>query len=526
MLKTIRVVDPKVDILSDVQQNHIVLQGGQRVTEDVISANSWQTTPTNSLFTINPPSTQTIVDKAIKLRCYVKITTDQAMQLGIHDALRQFPLNSIIDVSSCQINGQNISENSGDKVHALATYGVSLDDTSKMSSMTPSYPDQYQDYSLTLGSGKNALGNYGENGVPSGLRGGFPQESGGFVGATIVEYVLTEYLRLSPFDDGYHEESEGMVNINQINVNLRFKTQLDRIWSHSALGNPITNVQVEFTRPPELLVRYITPQPEQKIPDVQHLNFYSDQDYIKQFTLSPNVSTVVPTDSIKLGQIPECVYIFARHSRASSNYSKADSFCSIESVNITFNNQNGLMSSATKQDLFEMSARNGCTLSYPAWAKYRGSVVKIMFGRDIGLPPFLAAGCQAQAQIRMDVVVKNNGLSVFNGELFTVFRNIGMFSIYENGATASLGNLTPQLVLDAQKSPEVNFQHYKALHGGSFWKKLKNIVGTVAGVASKVAPVASAVLPQYAGAINTIGNVAGKVAGAGLVGGRIRRRRG
>ena len=78
----------------------------------------------------------------------------------------------------------------------------------------------------------------------------------------------------------------------------------------------------------------------QRIPDVQHLPYHQDMDYIKSVgTVAPNGDGSIISDAIKLGQIPESVYLFVRHSRDTSNYSVADSFLSIERINVLFNNE-------------------------------------------------------------------------------------------------------------------------------------------------------------------------------------------
>ena len=537
MLKPVKVVEPRVQVVGDEEQNHIVLFGGSRVTEQVVVADSAQiapANPVNALFTINPPSTMTIVDRNVRVRAYLEVTTDQPHQLGSHDALRAFPLNSIIDVTAVQINGENISENSGEKYHALNTYGMDNEARGKVVSTSPSYPDQFQEYSDAIslyGSAKNALSNYGESSTECGGRGGFPVQ---VVSPTVFRVVVTESLAVAPFLNGNHTDEEGMVNVNQMNINLRFTSNLSRVFSHSSLGNAITTVTCKFYSAPEVLVRFITPSPVAKIPEVQHLPYYSDQDYVKNIgTIAPMSGTVVYSDSIKLGQIPESVYIFARHSRATADFKKCDSFLAITNVSILFNNESGLLANATEQDLYEIASSNGCQLSYPGFHTYRGGVLRLRFGKDIGLPDYLAPGCQTQATIQIKVTFENRGSQDFNADFYTVYRNIGTFSVFENGARASVGNLTPDLVRMAVSAPELTWDHYKAISGGSFWSKLKSIGKKVAHAVAKVAPVAqkvaSVVAPEFAPAIGTVGRLAGMVGsgapvGGRLAGGRVRRR--
>ena len=145
-MQTIKVIEPRVNVKSDVEKNHVVLFGGLRYNEQVNVADSWgsaATKPIQAIWSIFPPSTQTIVDRFMKVRCYFEVTTDADLQLGTNDALRQFPISSITDVLTVQINGESISDNLGDKLHAMLCYG-DRSEWNKSMSMSAVSPDNYQ----------------------------------------------------------------------------------------------------------------------------------------------------------------------------------------------------------------------------------------------------------------------------------------------------------------------------------------------------------------------------------------------
>ncbi len=528
-METVRVLEPRVNIKQDVEKNHVVLYGGMRINEQIQPADSYNSS--QALWTVNPPSTRTITDRYFKVRSYLRITTDQPHQLGTNDALRQLPLNSIVDVTTVQINGESISDNSGDKLHAMLCYGNDRTERNRSLSMAPSMPDSYQEYADwgVYGSAKNPLSAFGENGAED-PRGGFPVN---VVSPTVFEVVVTEPLMISPFFNGCGMQEEGFVNVNQFNISLRYKSDLARVLSHSTLGNAITSVQVEFYQQPEMLCTFITPDMTQPIPDMQVLPYHKSQDYIKSVpSLAAGATTRVTSDSIKLSQIPRRLYLFVRHSRSSSTFNTSDSFLSVEGLSILWNNNSGLFSGATKEDLFEISRRNGLNISYQSWAKYRGGVMCIEFGKDIGLLDDEAPGVQGQYTIQIQMDVKNQSSSAFEGEFYQVFLMEGTFSIAENMGRASLGNLTKGLVLDSKEhpTPEVDYAHYEHLQGGSFFSSLKNIVNKVAHGVGSVADVASKVvsavpgLSEIAPVISTVGDVAHGVealSGKGLAGGRL-----
>ena len=528
-MESIKVIEPRVDITHDVQKNHLITYGGSRVQHNTETANSYQLSPaqpTQSSWSVSPPSVKTIVDRQIKIRSYFEVTCDQPHQLGTNDALRQLPLNSLIENTSVSINGQDISDTTSDKLHALMCYDNDADARSRSISTSTAMPDSYQEYSdwTTLGSNRNPLADYGENASePS--RGGFVYE---VVSPTVFRCVVTEPLMLSPFLSGLDGQDEGFVNVNQMNVKLRFRSDVSQVLSHSSAGNAITSVGLTQYQAPELLVTYITPNMTQEPTESQVLPYIQNEQYIRSVpSLAAGLTTTVISDTITLSQIPSRLFLFVRHARASSNYATSDSFLAINNVNLQFDNQT-LLGSATKQDLFEMSASNGCNLSYPAWSKYRGSVLCLAFGKDIGLPEDLAPGCQGRFQIQVSMTVENTGANAFVGEFFQIYQNQGTLTIKENGMVVSLGNLSRQLVYDTwQRGTKVSYAHYRALSGGGFFSSLKHIVNKVARGFQSAAPfiekglgiVAPELLPAFGVAKGAAG-VARKFTGGSLSGGR------
>jgi hypothetical protein len=531
-METLKVYEPRVHVVADEKQNHIVLTGGERVTEQVNPADSWGSvgaTPVQANWSIFPPSTQTITDRFMKVRCYLDVTVDADLQLGTNDALRQYPISSILEVATVQVNGESISDNVGEKVHALHTFGDRTD-WNKSCSMTPCYPDNYQEYAdwATYGSAKNPLSNYGENGAYD-PRGGFPVN---VISPTRFQAVVTEPLMLSPFFSGQGRQEEGFVNVNQFNITLRWKSDLTKVLSHSALGNAITSVTVSFYRAPEILTTFITPALTQPIPSLQILPYHKITEYVKGNTptaLAAGASTTLTSDSIKLNQVPRKMYVYVKHSRDTSDYKVADSFLAIDSIDVLWNNQSGLLSNATQQDLYEISRRCGSNLSYPQWTDYRGSVFCAEFGRDIGLSADEAPGVQGQYTLRVTTTVTNKSSSDFTGDYYLLILNEGTFSISENMARASLGNLTPADVLQAKEGMELHPDRLADIEGGGFFTKLKNVVskvrhGAIKGLklAERVAPVAAAAFPELAPIAAGARSARKALGGRPPVGGRLR----
>jgi hypothetical protein len=523
-METVKVLEPRVNIKEDVQKNHVVLYGGLRYTEQVEPADSWgspSTQPIQAVWNIFPASTQTIVDRYMKIRCYVEITTDADLQIGSNDALRQYPISAITDVLNISINGESVSDNLGDKIHAMLCYG-DRSELTKSCSMTPDFPDNYQNYSdyTLFGSAKNPLGGYGECGMSADPRGGFPPSE--VVAPNVIRYVVTEPIVISPMYNGHGCQEEGFVNVNQFQISYRWKSDLSKILSHSSTGNPITSVQVRFYQAPEILYTQITPDLTQKIPQLQVLPYIKLQEYLKPAEpIANGQSRQLNSDSIKLSQIPKQMYIFARHARETSNFETSDAFCVLERLEVLWNNQSGLFSQCSTQELFEISRRQGCNLSYQAFSNYRGSVFCCSFGSDIGLLDTEAAGVQGQWTIQVRPTFKNVSGADDNWDFYVVLANEGTYTISENMARVSLGNLTPEVVLASKESDELDYAQLENIQGGKFHLKLKNLVNKVARGVRNVGKVAKQFDVPMAGEISKIAGKVAKGTGSGLVGGRM-----
>lgn len=517
MTSLIKVLTSVTDIKASEQQSHVVVSGPLQITDTVNTAQSYQLSPSppiSALWTINPPSNQTIINRNIMVRSYLQFDFTGALpQIGTNDSLAAFPFSSLVDVATLTINGESTSENVSDKLAAFLCYGNTSDDRKKKMSLSTAQPDSYQEYSdwTLYGSAKNPLAFWGENSSEP-TRGGWEYlQTGPFQ----FQVTVTEPLFLSPLLQNIGSPEEGMINVNQLNVNLRFKSDTSRAWSHASSGNAINGVTTTFFRAPELLIQYQTPSMLERLPLVQSLPYTKSNEYVKTVpVLAPSASTTIISDSIRLSQIPRCIYLFCRQSDGTTNFTTPQSFLAINNISINWGNQSSLFSQSTVQDLYSMSVENGLNVDFPSFTKYRGSVICIMLGKDLGLLDSEAPGCQGSYTIQVQMNVTNKSSVAFNSQFYMCVLNEGVFSIAQNSARASLGNLTPQLVIQAKDQEAISYNDYITMRGGSFWTSLKSIVGKVArGVSQIAGPLASA-LPEFAPIISGVGSVAGPLASA------------
>ena len=234
--------------------------------------------------------------------------------------------------------------------------------------------------------------------------------------------------------------------------------------------------------------------------------------------------------------IPERVYLFVRHSRTTMTENESDAFLRINRVRLTWNNQSSLLGTASPEQLYEMSRRGGLDMSYPQFQKYRGSVFCAEFGKDIGLLDSECAGVSGQYTVSSQIEVTNVSSQPFDGEFFTIFQMGGQFSVFENGARASIGMLTQQDVLNARANGErMDWHQAHHLSGGGFFSDLKKTINKIAHGVSKGArwvgdiagkiplPIAQQIASVARG-VGKVADVTASVSGGRMSGGMSRRR--
>jgi len=259
--------------------------------------------------------------------------------------------------------------------------------------------------------------------------------------------------------------------------------------------------------------------------------------------LAPGASVAsFACQSQQLNQVPKRMLVFVRHLNPSSL--ETQSFCRIDGFNLNFANVAGLFASASTQQLWQMSQRNGSNISWVEWENWRGSVLAIDFGKDIGLEADLAPGTQGLFQIQPQVSFTNVSPDPFTPEINVVYILQGNVVVVPNACRFTLGNLTRETVLQtATFGQEIPHEMHSILDsGGSFWSSLKSFVkkavhgiGSAAKVASAMAPALGMINPALGASVGSIasgvsrfapafeGALGNGMAGGRMAGGRLRR---
>ncbi len=526
-LDVVQVRDPRT-ILTNKREFAVLKSGSQTTWKQYTSTSVSQS---SIQFSCPPPSGSVIMDRKVYFTLGARLTftgippIGQAILQPGRDAPRAFPLSGSIDTWQISINNESVSINLADIIHPLMHYNTGQDVKSLDYSLTPSTLDQSQQYSDLFGTTRNPLGGYGDSNDHDCMgRGGFPyvvvqnptQTIVGTLLTAIVDIVVCEPIFLSPFYFGRGNAS-GFYNVISNDYNITFlggSYAANRWWSHDSNGgtNNITSLTLAFSSlltgvtpafsyqnaQPVLLFQYITPQETQMLSPNMSISYpYFDiQRYPTDYgsNVNPGVNITMNSNNLQLSSIPRRIYIYVRQRNSDlfNSCTNTDTYFQINNVSIQFLNKNGLLSSASSQQLYEMSVENGCNLSWSQWYGQGlgkvgiptptnlqingiGSVLMLNLPSNIGLDVLDAPGKLLQIMFQVTISCTNLSSSPISPTLYVVPVLDGTFTIDRLGqCSRSIGVITSQDVLDSQSSPTMTYQDVEQVGGGNFLDGLKN----------------------------------------------------
>ena len=182
--------------------------------------------------------------------------------------------------------------------------------------------------------------------------------------------------------------------------------------------------------------------------------------------------------------------ITARVPMSSQNWNYTSSFLTIDGISVNFNNASGLLASATQQDLYNLSFRNGSSQSFYEFrgaadvndnltggvtAKATtGSLLVLNPVYDFSLPSYLSCSSLGQYQFQFNLRVTNQyDFTVVQPEICIITINSGIFATQQGTSQIFTGILTKEQVLRTKEQnpvPHLDSVEYKRMVGG----KLQN----------------------------------------------------
>ena len=536
-LKVGKVMDPRLEITT--AKEYIALKGAL--------VNSWQQFPAtnvnNSSFqiTCNPPNRDIAVARLAFKRVTFNITVTGTNTSGgtlLNDsyvAPRAMPLTSVTQSEQITVNNDTITQAPVQQYwRALLRYRNDFKDRFGAMSLAPSMLDQFQNYSDGANSIRNPLANYGDNSYEN-TRGGYS----GFViapqtpGNTTATITLTTYepILLSPFCFGnkanYYSAFAGIQNMSYNATFGNLPRVLSLIQGQGApAGQIVLNTPVVNIGSASLYFNYLTPDPQYPVPRNMETSYFSVVSYPTRSTvpIAPDQTVSITMQSIQVTSIPKRIYVFAKQDDSVETAFTSDSYLSLidnaNPVTLTWNN-NQFLSQASTQNLYNISVKNGCEMSYSQFTKHTGSVLALDFGTDIGLMSNQAPGTIGNYQLSLTAQFKNTNPTVtITPTLYVVVVYEGVFNINDGACSHMIGVLSPDDVLNANILPVGSYRESQDVYGGSFWSSLK---GAFSGANKflKKHKVISSVLGKVQNPYAQAGSQIASALGYGMTGGSL-----
>ncbi len=343
-----------------------------------------------------------------------------------------------------------------------------------------------------------------------------------------IKATLTEpFLALSPYLNTEPDNDAGLLGVNNLSLVCNIDNTCSRLfstargsapftpfitgislgWNNAGAGN-INTQSVGFANT-QLLFNFLSLQPEQyaKISTKNVVPFVDVPRYLTTSTNAtaipaytpaylntgasvPPSTQIISSQSIQLNQVPDLIIICARVPMSTQNWAYPSGFLTIQNISINFNNASGLLATATAQNLYEMSARNGSSQS---WNEFRGlvsstvtSTVAVPTGlptmipstgsllvlnpvMDFSLPSYLSSSSLGQYQLQFNVTVANQLPIAVTPELCIITMNSGIFVTQQGTSQIFTGILTKEQVLNTKEKnpvPHLATNEYKRLIGG------------------------------------------------------------
>jgi len=428
----------------------IIDVAGAQVTPRVEPATSLSNSVIN--FNITPNSPTSVLDRSVIVATKVKFIFTGTQVGGAGNVIQPEQsaprgFNYGVQSSTVTINGLSISQETQAIMHVLSHFSEA-DHMIHKQSISPSWmaADYVQRYvDVSQGTNMNTLSNY-KNSTRARFGKGCYDYTVNTISATAanVDVTFYEYLTLSPMN--YNgDEMPGLTNVTSLQLTFTL-ANLERMWAQAQAN--ITTLQVnilesnchfqELSFPVYLNV---PPVVTTSYTDIQRQTSSRNQ------LIAAGASAQLSSNSYQLNTVPHSIIVYAKeresdlYASASSKTNKTDSYGVIEKLEIQYNNQSAILSSASEVQLFQMSARNGVDLS---WQE---------FGKDISAnDPTAIPGVSINSNFQVRATVRNpnnTGIDLYY-DLTVLYLYEGILSIASGQAYKYLSLLTKDETLNLE----------------------------------------------------------------------------
>jgi hypothetical protein len=515
-LKLENLLDPRLACMEYAQKEMTwsILKGAEGQNFVQQQANSYSTA--GVVWNFNTQSQDVIINRNMYAKMQFQVTFVGKAPVGQPllnteiDAPRAFPLASISNSLKVTINGKSVESQYDNCLQALLRYNLSDECLEHDLSQTPHVLDKSQRYVDLVGSVRNPLSSYANNSYETG-RGAFQLDSlvnpvGVGTGAgdpsvnAVAVFTVCEPLFISPMLFKQGDLESGLIGVKNMGVQFTFNSgSLDRVWSHAG-GNNVTfssvttSIGAGTTAPPQLLVNYLTPPlidvQNNQIPRTINYQYYDLDTQVNDMntTLAPLASQTFTNNSIQLSTVPKAIYIYACRPSSTKSYLTTDTFHRITSLSLNYLNVSGQFSSMTPNDLYNMSRKNGCNLSFQEWngstfdissnTSYGlvGSVLKIDVS-DLHIPSNVASGQNMNSQLSYSIGLQNvNRVDTIGVQLVTIMVYDGLITIDNYNMNTQIGVVNSKDILATRAEPGfLDYNITKNLYGGNMFADIGHL---------------------------------------------------
>lgn len=570
----IKIVDDRLQIHDNME--YAVFKGAQNFTPMNYNAQTQSTSQIS--INVQVPSLETIIDRRVMLKSTMSIqvtvntsgisngnTADilgWGSNVATSTALGPFPCQASFNNMQVTLNNETKTIDMKSMLPILANlYGKR--ELKRFNGLCPVMPDVFQQYTDGVGSSHNVLSGFQDISMDEDLipRGAYYGDLS-FSPATLttntttavtITFTSIEPLMLPPFSWNDPSEYTSLTGINSMNIVLNVADATRIIRSTATF---ITSPVITQFNNTSITLLQLTGHPSDLIPSrciVPTINFDPQVTNAQMIpTTAAGNEFSVTSNSIQLNGIPDKLIIVCRPTYSSTTFNTSDHFLPLSGNNplsIQFNNQSGILSSATLHDLYRMSIENGSSQNWLGFSgkanvglmggnsvktvSTTGSICILAFGKDINLTDdFYAPGSIGSFNLQVRATFKNTTPNTINtaGQMYYELLLIPVYSgmfICERGTSSSFMNiLTKDQVLTASQQPASGTTgDVTRMIGGGFFDTLKNIASRIVSTVKTVAPVAKAVMqssgnPEAMAAANAMGALGLGVTGAGMSGAR------
>jgi len=519
------------------QVRYAVIKGGANVTAaqyNAIGSGGDTGFKSNIVFNVQVPSQETLVARQALIETTLNFSitatpvsvdadvegSGYVFNYGGVDGFSPFPFHALVNSTQWTINNNTISQNTRDLLAVL----VRLHDKrylQRYNGMTPTMFDVYGNYSQIPVSAKNKpFGSFSEQSYDNDLlpRGALPisiTNGTNFLavaaGSRTITLTIkvTEPCMLSPFVFA-GDEGQAMYGIQNFNATYNLSSAVGNVVRFGGVLADRYTVAPVVTFvgaiEPRLLLQYLTPHPSDLLPSRNVLPYYELPRYLTSVApIVAGATSRIVSSSLQLNQVPDKLYICVSRAIDQRLNTDADSFLPINSISINWNNAAGILSSATRQDLWRMSVENSINMSWAEWSgettlpstaadgvstiQTCGPILCLEFGKDIELrDDYYAPGSLGNFNLQFTMEVLNNtAVTTSNYQLMVIVQNSGVFSLERGVSSSYLGILTKSDVLEASRGKAIAYSDAIRMVGGGkvgdFFKRVASKLGD-AGMAA------------------------------------------